>query len=226
LSADKQSGESGAQIRCQRKFQGRANNFGGNNLIPDNKATVDFQAAKKSMIQESEEDEDDGNVCTICLEHFGVGEEVAWSRQPSCRHVFHRECITQWLMKSGECPMCRVEYFCSDKVLPADSSLFRGLGHSDNSVGRRNVASRIFQEILLPDPYALYLRSSLVNHNSRERVPPESRNGIAESDQALTESVVQTSSQRRIPTPESGGASGNCHEEIADIELGEESATL
>ncbi|XP_061357257.1 uncharacterized protein LOC133301624 [Gastrolobium bilobum] len=47
--------------------------------------------------------------CTICMEEFDVsddneGKEV--SAMP-CDHVFHQQCIVQWLQTSHMCPLCR-----------------------------------------------------------------------------------------------------------------------
>jgi len=53
-------------------------------------------------------DEDD--VCNICLEPFAAGDEVATSDVSKCSHGFHRQCITGWLMKHDECPMCRATF--------------------------------------------------------------------------------------------------------------------
>lgn len=44
--------------------------------------------------------------CTICLEQLSVEYEV--SRMP-CSHVFHGDCIVQWLKNSHICPLCRFE---------------------------------------------------------------------------------------------------------------------
>jgi len=44
-------------------------------------------------------------VCSICLESFAPGEAVAWS--PECRHVFHQECLHEWIKKRRQCPYCR-----------------------------------------------------------------------------------------------------------------------
>ena len=49
--------------------------------------------------------------CCICLEPYRVGDVVAWSNNTSeeCLHVFHKDCIVQWLenLKHDECPSCR-----------------------------------------------------------------------------------------------------------------------
>ncbi|OIV96932.1 hypothetical protein TanjilG_00514 [Lupinus angustifolius] len=42
--------------------------------------------------------------CSICLVEF-IGEEEV-SEMP-CKHMYHQECITQWLRRSGMCPLCR-----------------------------------------------------------------------------------------------------------------------
>lgn len=44
--------------------------------------------------------------CIICLEYFEIGDCI--STLP-CTHVFHSNCITFWLKKSCECPLCKFE---------------------------------------------------------------------------------------------------------------------
>ena len=52
--------------------------------------------------------------CSICLEDFGRTEQAGFSRNPACEHVFHRECITNWLITHKECPLCRNVFFRRD----------------------------------------------------------------------------------------------------------------
>ncbi|KAH7841389.1 hypothetical protein Vadar_029293 [Vaccinium darrowii] len=47
--------------------------------------------------------------CRICLVEFVNGENLRVL--PSCRHIFHHDCINLWLTsKSTECPICRHDY--------------------------------------------------------------------------------------------------------------------
>jgi len=55
-------------------------------------------------------DEDEDAICVICLDSFEPGDLVSWSKHDSnCTHVFHTECIRQWLVdrRQDECPSCR-----------------------------------------------------------------------------------------------------------------------
>eukprot|EP00541_Cyclophora_tenuis_P000417 CAMPEP_0116543930 /NCGR_PEP_ID=MMETSP0397-20121206/1835_1 /TAXON_ID=216820 /ORGANISM="Cyclophora tenuis, Strain ECT3854" /LENGTH=525 /DNA_ID=CAMNT_0004068085 /DNA_START=93 /DNA_END=1670 /DNA_ORIENTATION=- len=55
------------------------------------------------------EDNEDESACVICLEAFRVGDVVTWSKDMDCRHVFHKECLMEWLNLPGhdDCPSCR-----------------------------------------------------------------------------------------------------------------------
>ncbi|KAL7536139.1 hypothetical protein ACHAWF_005380 [Thalassiosira exigua] len=57
----------------------------------------------------------DSMVCSICIEPFRVGEQVAWSKLGHCRHVFHYECILPWaVIGHEECPVCRAAFWRRD----------------------------------------------------------------------------------------------------------------
>ncbi|UJR36294.1 hypothetical protein I4U23_029023 [Adineta vaga] len=43
--------------------------------------------------------------CAICLENFDPSIEV--KQLPICHHIFHMNCLTEWLLRHGNCPMCR-----------------------------------------------------------------------------------------------------------------------
>ncbi|XP_020206423.1 E3 ubiquitin-protein ligase RNF12 [Cajanus cajan] len=52
-----------------------------------------------------EENPEDKEKCTICLEDFEDGEEIA--KMDLCIHKFHVQCIKQWLMERNVCPICK-----------------------------------------------------------------------------------------------------------------------
>jgi hypothetical protein len=43
--------------------------------------------------------------CPICLEDFTSGQEI---RRFPCNHIFHKDCIDNWLRLNITCPMCRM----------------------------------------------------------------------------------------------------------------------
>ena len=65
--------------------------------------------------------DDEQKECPICMEPFSVDDIVSWSPNidGTCKHVFHHECIKEWMLQSGNCPCCR------EVLLPIDEE-----GHS------------------------------------------------------------------------------------------------
>ena len=42
--------------------------------------------------------------CTVCLNNLKANENV---RSLPCQHIFHCDCIDEWLMRKAACPVCR-----------------------------------------------------------------------------------------------------------------------
>jgi hypothetical protein len=46
--------------------------------------------------------------CAICMEQFKVGDKYLTPSSCSAGHLFHAECLKQWVdMRNFTCPMCR-----------------------------------------------------------------------------------------------------------------------
>ena len=43
-------------------------------------------------------------VCCICMDNFSCNQEVYWL---SCKHIFHKDCLSEWIRYKPECPTCR-----------------------------------------------------------------------------------------------------------------------
>ena len=58
----------------------------------------------KEFKKEGAETED----CAICLEAFteGDGKMIA-ELNCNSKHIFHVDCLTEWVKKNDVCPMCR-----------------------------------------------------------------------------------------------------------------------
>ncbi|KAJ2498679.1 hypothetical protein GGH96_004110 [Coemansia sp. RSA 1972] len=64
---------------------------------------------------------DDKPACVVCLEEYLVDQDV---RVLLCGHVFHDECILEWLVRSTakfhECPICKIPCFPDEVVKKAE----------------------------------------------------------------------------------------------------------
>ena len=72
-------------------------------------------------------------ICAICLTPYEVGDEICWSQNPECQHVFHHQCISEWLYKHEDCPMCRAVYFAADDGTNDEDSAAEVSGVSENA---------------------------------------------------------------------------------------------
>lgn len=68
----------------------------------------------------------ESNECHICLDDLAAGEPAL--RIP-CGHLYHEECVKDWLKKSNECPVCRFE-------LPTDDTEYEK-GRQMRMAGRK-----------------------------------------------------------------------------------------
>ena len=53
------------------------------------------------------------NNCVVCLTEFQIGDII--SALPCC-HVFHTDCIQNWLKKELSCPVCKFEVTLSSII--------------------------------------------------------------------------------------------------------------
>ncbi|KAG1459813.1 hypothetical protein G6F46_006018 [Rhizopus delemar] len=74
-------------------------------------ANVVFSTSDNTTNNTQEQQED---VCVICLDEFNMGEEV---RKLPCGHEFHTECIDPWLtVKSASCPLCKYNCYIKQET--------------------------------------------------------------------------------------------------------------
>merc|ERR1711982_314982 len=114
----------------------RTSTDGENNIINNNKLQLQRYNIKKECmlnglntqiysdyIKEQKQDVDDINehtkngdddqehVCSICLLAYKDDDIIAKSHNEECSHIYHNECIVQWLLiNKTECPNCRKPY--------------------------------------------------------------------------------------------------------------------
>lgn len=55
--------------------------------------------------------------CLICLEEQKIG---SWACKLQCGHLFHRNCVAEWLEKHCTCPVCRFELETDDSAYESE----------------------------------------------------------------------------------------------------------
>ena len=67
-------------------------NNNNNNVVEDNSTTVG-----KLVLP----------ACAVCLEPFQLGDAVGKAQNDACKHVYHKDCIAEWLLHNMDCPLCK-----------------------------------------------------------------------------------------------------------------------
>ncbi|RWR88393.1 E3 ubiquitin-protein ligase Praja-1-like protein [Cinnamomum micranthum f. kanehirae] len=100
ISTDHWFDETWVINRALRESQNSNYNVGFGAVPATEAAIATSLSAKifKKDVQQSKES------CTVCLEE--LVEETQLNQLP-CLHVFHRDCIIEWLRQSNCCPVCR-----------------------------------------------------------------------------------------------------------------------
>ena len=54
--------------------------------------------------------------CAICLERFLEGDGASLVAELNCnsKHIFHVECLSNWILTNDICPMCREPILAKD----------------------------------------------------------------------------------------------------------------
>lgn len=80
----------------------------GEHSTNTNTTSAQCNCPEEPCHQEPATNEQEDRECIICMEEFTLGTKVSWSpRQGGCRHVYHKECIREWLLRHIGCPYCR-----------------------------------------------------------------------------------------------------------------------
>ncbi|GMH21985.1 hypothetical protein Nepgr_023828 [Nepenthes gracilis] len=76
----------------------------GPNTFGLSERAVMEQLSRREHERLSSSSQHDTVPCSICLEEYEQGQGIG---ELDCSHVFHFECIKQWLMLKNRCPLCK-----------------------------------------------------------------------------------------------------------------------
>ena len=68
--------------------------------VPDESEVLDSESRHQKQ-------SDVGGTCSICLIDYELGGPKVSELNCANSHVFHTECVKQWLEKNSKCPLCR-----------------------------------------------------------------------------------------------------------------------
>ncbi|KAL3938039.1 MAG: hypothetical protein SGBAC_006962 [Bacillariaceae sp.] len=78
-------------------------------IYEDSKETSDQTLARRLSDWRKPAPKDE---CCICLDCYVAGETICAPITEKCIHIFHEECIHEWIKRGNDkCPLCRVELF-------------------------------------------------------------------------------------------------------------------
>ena len=57
--------------------------------------------------------------CSVCISDYEKGDKL---RVLPCKHLFHVDCVDQWLSVNATCPLCRKSIFVDDPEEPDEEA--------------------------------------------------------------------------------------------------------
>jgi hypothetical protein len=78
--------------------------------------TIDPAAENDAPLAGTEDE--DAFECTICLMEISDGEQVGVL---PCMHVFHVDCLKEWITRKNACPLCQVTEIASPRPVEVDA---------------------------------------------------------------------------------------------------------
>lgn len=186
-------------------------------------AVIDHEVMDQSALTLPSEQPNGGRTvpggCAICLDLYKDGDAVAWSKEATCKHAFHSECIIPWLAKNDDpkCPCCRQEFCLVEPV---------AIPETTNTLGRFGLI-----------PSSLIIRHALSQHGSDAVIVPTSQDvtedGIApmpdrqtaEAAADVNETLAnENNSNARTPNEgsdmvRSASDASECEEEDEEVEM-------
>uniref|UniRef100_A0A7R9WCW7 RING-type domain-containing protein n=1 Tax=Pseudictyota dubia TaxID=2749911 RepID=A0A7R9WCW7_9STRA len=80
-----------------------------NKNVQRGRSSSDEPNTVHKVIEIELKEEEGGNQreCHICLSSYEDGEDICYPKNGCCQHIFHKNCISEWLLKHDDCPCCR-----------------------------------------------------------------------------------------------------------------------
>ncbi|EAS00893.3 zinc finger, C3HC4 type (RING finger) protein (macronuclear) [Tetrahymena thermophila SB210] len=91
-----------ANLQAQQQGRGRQNQQLQKLTIEQLNEFMPTQSFDKTMMKAPSSE-----LCAVCLEEFVINKDQV--RVTICQHIFHHECLEEWLKKQQNCPSCRQE---------------------------------------------------------------------------------------------------------------------
>jgi hypothetical protein len=85
----------------------------------------------------------DLDMCAICRCEYRVNQELCWSQDPLCSHVFHRQCMQTWILDHDYCPLCKPH---SDDIMTASISTASPIANPPDVDDTESNSSELFLE--------------------------------------------------------------------------------
>mmetsp|Transcript_29982 Transcript_29982/g.49503 ORF Transcript_29982/g.49503 Transcript_29982/m.49503 type:complete len:299 (-) Transcript_29982:49-945(-) len=78
---------------------------------PKRETVIDFDFDPKTMVHLNQISK---SCCDICMMDYELDDKISQSKNVECDHIFHKECILDWMQKKHTCPCCRRNYLGED----------------------------------------------------------------------------------------------------------------